>query len=368
MQKENRKDGKKPPLPGSRALVTTKLAPLRVAHTPPLEVSGFESLLQEVRAMSNLAKDVITEAKESIGSVHASADNAEQLAKTEVEQMRDVCLDRLKSLLGSIASREQSVSDRLEASVATITKHIGEANAVCAAAEESVKSQCQYAREEITRRLELVGKKLGEAISEVQAAAEPVQCSFESTEVERLRQALSAFGEVNVPTVTEDPKAICDVSQLQTEYDQKAKEEPKPEPTPARIAASALKELGALCMQDEIEKEPTEMVLDVVRPQIGRREDRGLHRGVEVDPELRDYCEWRKAVLQRKKKHHAEETGDSPLQRALEFGDSAVERLSGAGLSHSPEAQRIEDMKARLVIHSYAEAGLEGKRSLWPAF
>ena len=89
-----------------------------------------------------------------------------------------------------------------------------------------------------------------------------------------------------------------------------------------------------------------------------------------LSPSLQDYCAWRKTVLKRKAKKHDTATtpeGDRQLEAALNLGTTAASQLASKGLGS--EVRRVGDMKARLVVHSYAEAGVvQGKAPLWPSF
>ena len=64
--------------------------------------------------MATLAKDVVAEAQASIPQVRASADDAEQEAKRQMQCLQAACQERLESLLSAIASREGLVTDRIQ--------------------------------------------------------------------------------------------------------------------------------------------------------------------------------------------------------------------------------------------------------------
>lgn len=75
-------------------------------------------------------------------------------------------------------------------------------------------------------------------------------------------------------------------------------------------------------------------------------------KAVEMDPTLRDYCEWRRRALEKKaRQRQLELTGDAATKG---LQDAAV-KLRGCGMAESSEVQRLEAMKVRLASLGYLD-------------
>jgi len=85
-----------------------------------------------------------------------------------------------------------------------------------------------------------------------------------------------------------------------------------------------------------------------------------LDEVVEMDPSLKDYCDWRRRALEKKAKQHRQSpsqrhAADGPPSVALSGGaqystlQAAATKLRECGIDECPELRRLEAMKARLA-------------------